>query len=211
MRTPLARTLLLSLAALPAFAACDKLPARAPKTAFNADSALSYTQASRSPSDRACPARRRRVKAGDWIVAMMKPRADTVIEQRWMHKTADGKDLPLRNILARFNPHGDAAHPLRHALGHAADGRHRSRARQSRHADPRRERRRGGRRDCSSHSATRSRRRRPTSASTCSSSTARTTARASIRRTRTSSSAHSTSPSICRAPTTGRSSACCGT
>jgi Zn-dependent M28 family amino/carboxypeptidase len=44
------------------------------------------------------------VKAGDWIVAMMKQRADTVIEQKWMHKTLRGDSIPLRNVLARFNP-----------------------------------------------------------------------------------------------------------
>jgi Zn-dependent M28 family amino/carboxypeptidase len=43
-------------------------------------------------------------KAGDWIVAQMKTRADTVIEQTWIHTTQDGKQLPMRNILARFNP-----------------------------------------------------------------------------------------------------------
>jgi Zn-dependent M28 family amino/carboxypeptidase len=44
------------------------------------------------------------VKAGDWIVAMMKQRADTVIEQTWKHKTLNGDSIPLRNVLARFNP-----------------------------------------------------------------------------------------------------------
>jgi Zn-dependent M28 family amino/carboxypeptidase len=34
----------------------------------------------------------------------MKARADTVIVQSWTHTTADGKRLPLRNILARFRP-----------------------------------------------------------------------------------------------------------
>jgi glutaminyl-peptide cyclotransferase len=43
-------------------------------------------------------------RAGDWIVAQMKQRADTVIIQAWTHTTEDGKQLPMRNILARFNP-----------------------------------------------------------------------------------------------------------
>jgi Zn-dependent M28 family amino/carboxypeptidase len=43
-------------------------------------------------------------KAGDWIVEQMKARADTVIVQTWTHTTQDGKQLPMRNILARFNP-----------------------------------------------------------------------------------------------------------
>jgi glutaminyl-peptide cyclotransferase len=43
-------------------------------------------------------------KAGDWIVAQMRERADTVIEQKWNHVTAKGDTLPLRNIFARFRP-----------------------------------------------------------------------------------------------------------
>src|SRR5215203_580075 len=43
-------------------------------------------------------------RAGDWIVAQMKTRADTVIEQTWIHTTLDGKQLPMRNIIARFKP-----------------------------------------------------------------------------------------------------------
>jgi len=42
--------------------------------------------------------------AGDWIVAEMRQRADTVIVQSWTHVTADGKRLPMRNIIAKFNP-----------------------------------------------------------------------------------------------------------
>jgi glutaminyl-peptide cyclotransferase len=43
-------------------------------------------------------------KAGDWIIAQMRARADTVIVQTWTHTTATGKKLPMRNILARFRP-----------------------------------------------------------------------------------------------------------
>jgi glutaminyl-peptide cyclotransferase len=43
-------------------------------------------------------------KAGDWIAEQMRARADTVIEQRWTHTTASGKQIPLRNILARYRP-----------------------------------------------------------------------------------------------------------
>jgi hypothetical protein len=42
--------------------------------------------------------------AGDWLVAQLRTRADTVIVQEWTHTTADGKRLPMRNILARFRP-----------------------------------------------------------------------------------------------------------
>lgn len=41
---------------------------------------------------------------GDWLVAELRQRADTVIVQEWTHTTADGKTLPMRNVLARFRP-----------------------------------------------------------------------------------------------------------
>lgn len=43
-------------------------------------------------------------RGGDWITSMMRSRADTVIEQRWDHRTAAGDSLPMRNILARYRP-----------------------------------------------------------------------------------------------------------
>lgn len=43
-------------------------------------------------------------QAGDWLVAELRKRADTVVVQEWTHTTADGKRLPMRNILARFKP-----------------------------------------------------------------------------------------------------------
>jgi len=43
-------------------------------------------------------------KAGDWIVAEMRQRADTVIEQRWWHRLAKGDSIPMRNILVRYRP-----------------------------------------------------------------------------------------------------------
>ena len=94
-------TLMLA-AALPLLGACDKLPMRA-KTAFNADSAMSYTRAQVAFGPRV-PGTPGAEKAGDWIVTMMKQRADTVIEQRWRHRTLKGDSLPMRNILARFRP-----------------------------------------------------------------------------------------------------------
>ncbi|MEO6527658.1 MAG: M28 family peptidase [Gemmatimonadaceae bacterium] len=98
----LVRLLSLLLVALPVLGACDRLPSR-PKTAFNADSAMSYTRQQLAFGPRV-PGTPGALTAGDWIVARMKQRADTVIEQRWTHRTVDGKDLPMRNILARFKP-----------------------------------------------------------------------------------------------------------
>ncbi len=82
--------------------ACDRLPMR-PHTAFNADSAFSYTRQQVAFGPRV-PGTPQAQKAGDWIVAMMKTRAAVVTEQRWMYKTLKGDSIPLRNILARFNP-----------------------------------------------------------------------------------------------------------
>lgn len=94
----------LLLLALPALGACDKMPfTSGPKTPFDADAAMSYTKAQLAFGPRV-PGTPQAAKAGDWITSMMRQRADTVIEQRFTHRTLDGKDLPLRNILARFNP-----------------------------------------------------------------------------------------------------------
>jgi glutaminyl-peptide cyclotransferase len=92
----------LYLAGLTALSACDRLPSRA-KTAFVGDSALSYARQQVAFGPRV-PGTPQAQRAGDWIVQMMKSRADTVVEQRWTHTTAEGKQLPLRNILARFRP-----------------------------------------------------------------------------------------------------------
>jgi hypothetical protein len=92
------------LAALSALTACDKLPGTfRPKTAFDAKAAMGYTQAQVAFGPRV-PGTPQAARAGDWIVTMMKQRADTVIEQRFTHRTLEGKELPLRNILARFRP-----------------------------------------------------------------------------------------------------------
>jgi glutaminyl-peptide cyclotransferase len=93
---------ILFVVAFLALAGCDRLPSRA-KTAFVADSAMSYTRQQLAFGPRV-PGTSNAQRAGDWTVAMMKQRADTVVEQRWTHRTADGKELPLRNILARYKP-----------------------------------------------------------------------------------------------------------
>jgi hypothetical protein len=94
----------LLLAGLFAVTACDKLTgAFGPKTGFDAKAAMEYTKAQVAFGPRV-PGTPEAARAGDWIVAMMKQRADTVMEQRFTHRTLDGKELPLRNILARFRP-----------------------------------------------------------------------------------------------------------
>ncbi|HEU4879562.1 MAG TPA: M28 family peptidase, partial [Gemmatimonadaceae bacterium] len=70
---------------------------------FDGESAITYAKAQVDFGPR-IPGTPGAQKAGDWIVSEMKQRADTVIVQTWTHVTQDGKRLPMRNILARFNP-----------------------------------------------------------------------------------------------------------
>jgi glutaminyl-peptide cyclotransferase len=95
----------LLLLSFPLFGACDKLPGGGlkAKTAFDAAAAMGYTRTQLAFGPRV-PGTPAAVRTGDWIVSMMKSRADTVIVQRWTHRTLKGDSLPLRNILARFNP-----------------------------------------------------------------------------------------------------------
>jgi glutaminyl-peptide cyclotransferase len=98
------RMLTLLVLALPILGACDKLPGRSgARTAFDANAAMTYTKTQLAFGPRV-PGTPAHVKTGDWITSMMRQRADTVIEQRFTHRTVDGKELPLRNILARFRP-----------------------------------------------------------------------------------------------------------
>ena len=72
-------------------------------TDFDGEAALGYVKAQLDfgPRIPGSPGHR---KTGDWIVQMMRQRADTVVEQRWTHRTVKGDTLPMRNILARYNP-----------------------------------------------------------------------------------------------------------
>jgi len=72
-------------------------------TEFSGESALRYAQAQVDFGPRV-PGSDAHRKAGDWIVAQMKQRGATVVEQTWTHVAKGGRKLPLRNIIARFNP-----------------------------------------------------------------------------------------------------------
>lgn len=93
-RTLLAFTVLL--------AGCNDA-AQQPKTDFDGKAALEYARAQLSFGPRV-PGTVNAQKAGDWIVARMRERADTVIVQNWTHTTVNGKQLPMRNIFAQFRP-----------------------------------------------------------------------------------------------------------
>ncbi|MGH7623461.1 MAG: M28 family peptidase, partial [Gemmatimonadaceae bacterium] len=73
------------------------------KTAFNGETALGYVKTQLAFGPR-IPNSVGAQRTGDWIVAQMRTRADTVIEQRFDHVTVKGDTLHLRNILARIRP-----------------------------------------------------------------------------------------------------------
>ena len=83
-------------------APADPAAARA-ALGFSGDSALGYVRTALAFGTRV-PGSAGHRATGDWIVAQMKARGAEVVEQAWTHTAADGKTLPLRNILARFNP-----------------------------------------------------------------------------------------------------------
>ena len=88
-----------------AVCACDQLPGfgGGAKTAFSGDSALVFARAQVAFGPRV-PGTDGHRRAGDWILEQMRERADTVEVQEWIHVTRDGRQLPMRNILARFRP-----------------------------------------------------------------------------------------------------------
>jgi len=72
-------------------------------TGFSGSAAYNYAKAQVDFGPRV-PGTPAAKQAGDWIIRQMRARADTVIVQSFTYTTADGKKLPLRNILARFRP-----------------------------------------------------------------------------------------------------------
>ncbi len=82
--------------------ACEH-SASTPTSPFDGETARGYVKTQLDFGARV-PGTEAARKTGDWIVAQMRTRADTVIEQRWTHVTAKGDTLPLRNIFARFRP-----------------------------------------------------------------------------------------------------------
>jgi len=82
-------------------AACGR--ERGPRTQFSGETALGYVKTQLDFGPR-IPGSEGHRRTGDWIVAQMRQRADTVIEQTWTHVTMSGDTLPMRNILARYKP-----------------------------------------------------------------------------------------------------------
>lgn len=89
-------------------AACTQKPDAPPEppvvtTEFDGEAALRYAAAQVAFGPRV-PGSEAHRRAGNWIVAQMIQRGAIVTEQKWTHTTKAGRTLPLRNILARFNP-----------------------------------------------------------------------------------------------------------
>jgi glutaminyl-peptide cyclotransferase len=91
------------LVALTLLVACETAESFTPKTAFDGARALEYVRTQLDFGPRV-PGSEGHRRTGDWIVAQMRTRADTVIEQRFSHVTTAGDTLPMRNILARIKP-----------------------------------------------------------------------------------------------------------
>jgi len=70
---------------------------------FNGDSALAYVKAQIAFGPRV-PDTEGHVKAGDWIIAQLKSRADSVEIQAFTHVAVGGETLRLRNIIGKFRP-----------------------------------------------------------------------------------------------------------
>ncbi|MBX3173593.1 MAG: M28 family peptidase [Gemmatimonadaceae bacterium] len=70
---------------------------------FDADAAMRYVTAQIEFGPRV-PGTAAHRAAGDWMVREFGARADTMLVQTWTHTTEDGQRLPMRNVLARFNP-----------------------------------------------------------------------------------------------------------
>ena len=90
------------LAVLPVVSACKDSEAH-PQSAFDGNTAIGYVKTQLDFGPR-IPGSEGHRRTGDWIVAEMRKRADSVVVQEWKHVTAKGDTLPLRNVIARFRP-----------------------------------------------------------------------------------------------------------
>jgi hypothetical protein len=86
-----------------ALAAAEGEPARQPEAVFDGEAALRYAREQVAFGPRV-PGSKAAQRAGDWLVDRMRERADTVIVQRWTHRTAKGASVPMRNIFAQIAP-----------------------------------------------------------------------------------------------------------
>lgn len=74
-----------------------------PVPEFDGDQALQYVQTQLDFGPR-IPGTEGHRRMAFWLDSLLRTRADDVVVQAWEHATADGKTLPMRNFVARFNP-----------------------------------------------------------------------------------------------------------
>lgn len=95
MRLPRAAVPLLLL-----LASCTEAP---PPREFDGAAAFGYIEQQLAFGPRV-PGSAGHARMKEWLDSLARARADSVIVQDWEHVTAKGVKLPLRNVLARFNP-----------------------------------------------------------------------------------------------------------
>jgi glutaminyl-peptide cyclotransferase len=78
-------------------------PATAAVREFDGAAAMDYVRHQMAFGPRV-PGTAAHRETAEWLERELRSRADTVLVQAWTHSTADGKRLPMRNLLARFNP-----------------------------------------------------------------------------------------------------------
>lgn len=84
-----------------ALAGCGQAPPPAPE--FDGDQALAYIRTQLDFGPR-IPGTEGHARMAAWLDSLLRTRADEVVVQAWDHTTVDGKTLPMRNVIARFNP-----------------------------------------------------------------------------------------------------------
>jgi hypothetical protein len=82
-------------------AGCQEQTPPAPE--FDGERALQYIRTQLDFGPR-IPGTEGHVRMAAWLDSTLRSRADTVVVQSWDHTTVDGKTLPMRNFIARFNP-----------------------------------------------------------------------------------------------------------
>ena len=74
-----------------------------PPREFDGNAALGYIKAQLEFGPR-IPGTPGHARMAVWLDSMLRVRADSVLVQRWTHRSARGDSLPLVNFLARFRP-----------------------------------------------------------------------------------------------------------
>jgi glutaminyl-peptide cyclotransferase len=86
--------------AIALLAACKEAP---PPREFDGATAFGYVEQQLAFGPR-FPGSPGHLRMKGWLDSLARARADSVIVQDWEHVTAKGAKLPLRNVIARFNP-----------------------------------------------------------------------------------------------------------